>query len=405
MITNRLSPKIDNLPHLLKLLDDDSKSIRNIVFQELRSFGSVLDEKLAELNIVLTPLQERLLFPLLEGNRRNLLRNQWPSWFSLNTESQKLEKAFDLIAEFQLGKQYGQRLGKLLDSLANEFRKKYKNVNEFNLAKFLFGRDGLSGTEMDYYNPQNSNLVSVILNKSGIPISLVSIYMLVGNRLQMEIEGCNFPGHFLARIFKGETLYLVDGYSGGEVINGEDIRRFAPPSSVNMEEFFHRKTTAFDIIERVIRNLIRGYQLSNNRVNSYFMLDLLNILKEEKNRPERLNKPFATIPISNKGLLYKPGRLVRHKRFGYRGVIVDFDLTCCATEIWYQGNETQPERTQPWYHVLLDKATYDTYAAQSNLVPDTSIEEISHPLIQYYFTKFYQGTYLRNQVPWNDVDP
>ena len=46
-----------------------------------------------------------------------------------------------------------------------------------------------------------------------------------------------------------------------------------------------------------------------------------------------------------------PGQIVRHKRYGYRGVVVDFDTTCQADETWYQSDNTQPVRNQPWYHV------------------------------------------------------
>ncbi len=52
----------------------------------------------------------------------------------------------------------------------------------------------LGGTEtMDYGDPQNSNLVHVITRRAGLPISLACVYILVGQRMGLAIEGCNFP--------------------------------------------------------------------------------------------------------------------------------------------------------------------------------------------------------------------
>jgi len=68
--------------------------------------------------------------------------------------------------------------------------------------------------------------------------------------------------------------------------------------------------------------------------------------------------------------LYQVGQVVLHRRYGYRGVVVDFDMACRAPEDWYARNNTQPERAQPWYHVLVDGSDAATYAAQSSLVHD-----------------------------------
>ena len=51
------------------------------------------------------------------------------------------------------------------------------------------------------------------------------------------------------------------------------------------------------------------------------------------------------------------GTLVRHRRYGYRGVIVAFDATCQASDQWYYSNQTQPSHDQPWYHVLVHESS------------------------------------------------
>ena len=88
---------------------------------------------------------------------------------------------------------------------------------------------------------------------------------------------------------------------------------------------------------------------------------------------------------------------MHHRRFDYRGVIVDVDATFKGTESWYQQMATsRPPKDAPWYHVLVDKAQHTTYVAERNLEQDELREPIKHPLLDSFFTKFESGRYLRS---------
>jgi heat shock protein HspQ len=98
--------------------------------------------------------------------------------------------------------------------------------------------------------------------------------------------------------------------------------------------------------------------------------------------------------------IFRPGQLVRHRRYGYRGVVVDCDPLCRASEAWYRKNQTRPDRDQPWYHVLVHGSQITTYAAQSSLTEDDSAQPIDHPLVGQFFDEFTGDGYRRNQRPW-----
>ena len=100
---------------------------------------------------------------------------------------------------------------------------------------------------------------------------------------------------------------------------------------------------------------------------------------------------------------FQPGQLVRHRRYGYRGVVVSLDLSCQAPDDWYASNQTQPERNQPWYHVLVDATQTITYAAQTSLAEDTSGQPVDHPLIGAFFSAFTGQSYVRNDRPWPEA--
>lgn len=98
--------------------------------------------------------------------------------------------------------------------------------------------------------------------------------------------------------------------------------------------------------------------------------------------------------------IFEPGQLVQHRRYGYRGVVVDHDESCQADDKWYAKNQTQPDRDQPWYHVLVDGSSTCTYAASESLVADSSGLPIEHSLLQHFFSEFKNGVYIRNDEPW-----
>ena len=115
---------------------------------------------------------------------------------------------------------------------------------------------------------------------------------------------------------------------------------------------------------------------------------------------------LSSIPMeTDPNPLFAPGTLVQHRRYGYRGVVVDFDMTCMADEMWYYRNRTQPPRNQPWYHVLVHDSDATTYAAQASLEPDEAPGPVAHPLVTELFTRYEDGRYVRNDVQirgWED---
>ncbi|MCK4872342.1 MAG: heat shock protein HspQ [Phycisphaerales bacterium] len=113
-----------------------------------------------------------------------------------------------------------------------------------------------------------------------------------------------------------------------------------------------------------------------------------------------LSQSYAAQHLSAEPPLFQPGMLVRHRHYGYRGVVVCFDPCCRADDAWYYGNATQPDRDQPWFHILVDESVCSTYAAQENLLPDENTAPISHPWLARYFGRFVDGMYIRNVEPW-----
>lgn len=93
---------------------------------------------------------------------------------------------------------------------------------------------------------------------------------------------------------------------------------------------------------------------------------------------------------------FKIGQLIHHRKFDYRGVIVDVDPVFQSTDAWYeQVALSRPPKDEPWYHVLPDQAAQMTYVAERNLEPDTEMKPIQHPAIDEIFDSFDGKQYVR----------
>lgn len=128
------------------------------------------------------------------------------------------------------------------------------------LNRFLFHEQGFRANVDDYYDPRNSCLNDVLDRKVGIPITLSLIYMEVGRRIGLSLQGVGFPGHFLVRCALSEGLLVLDPFDGGRSLGIDELRR-------RLEELLHRDVAPGDVaaylagaspremLARMLRNL------------------------------------------------------------------------------------------------------------------------------------------------------
>lgn len=92
---------------------------------------------------------------------------------------------------------------------------------------------------------------------------------------------------------------------------------------------------------------------------------------------------------------FSVGELVHHMLFDYRGVVVDVDMSFSGTDDWYaKMAPSRPPKDRPWYRVLVDDASHETYVAERNLKTDPEGTPIRHPDIGQYFREFSHGRYV-----------
>ena len=104
---------------------------------------------------------------------------------------------------------------------------------------------------------------------------------------------------------------------------------------------------------------------------------------------------------------FQNGDIITHIKYGYRGVIVHSDPSFQGDGNWYLSNQTQPNKNQLWYFVLVDENQQVTYVAEHNLHHDNSGNLVEHPMLNLFFSGFDAklNRYIRNGVPWHPGTP
>ena len=137
------------------------------------------------------------------------------------------------------------------------------------LNQFLFGDLGFGPNSEDYYDPRNSFLNEVLERRTGIPITLSVIYLELGRKIGLPLQGVSFPGHFLVKCAVPEGAVVLDPYSGGASLDLQDLQkrlrdvRGGEVSRAIVAEMLVSATNK-EIIVRLLRNLKAIYLREHN---------------------------------------------------------------------------------------------------------------------------------------------
>jgi regulator of sirC expression with transglutaminase-like and TPR domain len=142
---------------------------------------------------------------------------------------------------------------------------RYARVKALN--DYLFGELRFAGNDVHYEDPRNSCLNEVIDRRTGIPITLALLYMEVARRAGVDIEGVNFPGHFLLRCRAPRGMpntddMIIDAFHGGALLSERDLmQRYgrAGDEEAELPSRLLARAAKPQILARMLLNLQRVY--------------------------------------------------------------------------------------------------------------------------------------------------
>ncbi len=213
------APAPGELDALVRLLDDETPAVRAQVAERLALCGGDLSEWLATRPKPLSEKEKTILAGMLRPARRAALERDWivPTGGAkaLAEDWDTFEALLRALSDFlHDGVTLRQPLSDALDLLAEEAGDAGVST-EAELRGFLFDGDRLEGNRADYYDPRNSDLAWCVAEGRSNPLGLCLIFILVARRMELDVEGVNFPGHFLCRYHEDGYPVIVDCFDHG----------------------------------------------------------------------------------------------------------------------------------------------------------------------------------------------
>jgi regulator of sirC expression with transglutaminase-like and TPR domain len=126
------------------------------------------------------------------------------------------------------------------------------------LNTYLFEERGFRGNTQEYYDPRNSFLNDVIDRRLGIPITLSVVYMEVGRRVGMPLQGVGMPGHFILKYADSEEDIYIDPFNRGRILSHEaceELLHDVYGEPVPFQETFLAPVSKKQILSRILMNL------------------------------------------------------------------------------------------------------------------------------------------------------
>jgi len=130
------------------------------------------------------------------------------------------------------------------------------------LGLYLGEECGFRGNEEDYYDPANSYLNEVLRRRVGLPITLSLVYIEVGRRVGLDIQGIGFPGHFIVGAQAEHGQLYLDPFHRGRLRTRSDLAeqlRLSYGRTMPLREAMLQPVTKRSIIVRMLRNLKQAY--------------------------------------------------------------------------------------------------------------------------------------------------
>jgi len=267
---------------LIRLLADEDEKIVQTISGRLIDIGPSAVPLLQEAEIEQPEMAERIA-SVLEEIRGGKLEDELIAQAALPEDRIDLEHCAFLIARYAYPSLDVPGYVRLLDEMAQEVRDRIgprasgeETVKTLN--RYLFAEQGFKGNTKNYYEVENTYLNRVIDRRTGIPISLSIVYLLIGKRLHLPVHGIGMPGHFLVKYESDRYKIFVDCFNGGALLTEKNCQRFLTEAGYGFDERYFQHSAVRAILSRMLKNLLAIYAKLDDTLRQTRLTKFMEIL-------------------------------------------------------------------------------------------------------------------------------
>jgi regulator of sirC expression with transglutaminase-like and TPR domain len=267
---------------LIRLLADEDEKIVQTISGRLIDIGPLAVPLLQEAEIEQPEMAERIA-SVLEEIRGGKLEDELIAQAALPDDRMDLEHCGFIIARYAYPSLDVSAYVRQLDEMAQEVQDRIgprasgeETVKTLN--RYLFTEQGFKGNTKNYYEVENTYLNRVIDRRTGIPISLSIVYLLIGKRLRLPVYGIGMPGHFLVKYESDRYKIFVDCFNGGALLTEKNCQRFLTEAGYGFDERYLQHSAVRAILSRMIKNLLAIYAKLDDPLRQTRLTKFMEIL-------------------------------------------------------------------------------------------------------------------------------
>ena len=263
-ITSAAEPPESQRVALVKLLADDDPAIYQAIRDKILSFGETARDWLRPHALSSDPLLRRRTQEIIRHFDRHAADNSFLSFCLKQGEDCDLEQGVWLLAQTQYPDINTEAYSALLDNFAGELRQRIEPQKRAahiltKMVEYVCGELGFKGNEQNYYDPENSYLNRVLDRRTGNPINMCIVFLLLARRLHLPMAGIGFPGHFLCRYQSSSDEIYVDAFNGGKLLTKADCIHHLVRGNYDLHEQYLAPVSTRRILARSCGNLHQVY--------------------------------------------------------------------------------------------------------------------------------------------------
>jgi len=144
------------------------------------------------------------------------------------------------------------------------------------INRVLFHELGFRGDAENYHDPRNSFLNQAIQRRRGVPLTLSAIYLLVGQRCNVELEPIGLPGRFMVGCFTDDEPFFIDAYERGLFRGEDDVREYYRRLEMPFDPMALMPTPVGEVLARCCRNLVNQYTASRDHTKAKLFAEFVH---------------------------------------------------------------------------------------------------------------------------------
>lgn len=249
---------------LLNLLADEDPAIYRTVRARILSLGPGVVDWLRPQTLSSEPVLRRRAHEIILHLGRQTADNWFLSFCLKSGHEFDLEQGVWLLAQTQYPEINVEGYRALLDAYADVLRERVQLNGEATqvlsaINEYLFVELGFEGNETNYYDPENSYLNRVLDRRTGNPINLCLVYLLLARRLRLPMAGIGLPGHFICRFQSSSAEWYIDAFNHGKLLTKADCVQYLLQGNYSVRDDYLAPISPRRMLLRICGNLHQIY--------------------------------------------------------------------------------------------------------------------------------------------------